>query len=427
MCYLRLTITLLTLSASVHAIPSVFRALQREAKNIGIFNVVKFPNSVCEANGNDIFGTCYTEAECSERGGTSSGSCADGFGVCCVISITCGQTSNENCTYLMLNNQRNADMANNCNYKICPVHDTVSRIRLDLQTFVIGAPEVPNDQSGAAADPVGTGAGVGDCTGDSFSVSTGVGISSPVICGTNSGQHLFVDTDGKACATVSLTFGGANSQRNLNIHVTQFDRADEMGGPSGCLQYYTELTGTIRTFNWQTDAASSTHLSNQNYDVCIRRGLDRCVICYSAEISLAAGIAGSFGLSVGTDAALADAMVDSFCSTDYLSIPNGQMVAGAGAAAKGGVVNNNAVVMVGNDKFCGRIFGIQAAAASQSICTQSAPFKLSVFTDGNEDLADVAGEQGNNQANVNEISTAAANEPLGTQGFSIGFAQISCS
>ena len=58
---------------------------------------------------------------------------------------------------------------------------------------------------------------------------------------------------------------------------------------------------------------------------------------------------------------------------------------------------------------------------------RSAPFKLSVFTDGNEDLADVAGEQGNNQANVNEISTAAANEPLGTQGFSIGFAQISCS
>ena len=46
------------------------------------------------------------------------------------------------------------------------------------------------------------------------------------------------------------------------------------------------------------------------------------------------------------------------------------MVAGAGAAAKGGVVNNNAVVMVGNDKFCGRILGTQAAAASQSICSK---------------------------------------------------------
>ena len=68
-----------------------------------------------------------------------------------------------------------------------------------------------------------------------------------------------------------------------------------------------------------------------------------------------------------------------------------------------------------------------ASVISRVCYLGSAPFKLSVFTDGNEDLADVAGEQGNNQANVNEISTAAANEPLGTQGFSIGFAQISCS
>ena len=29
----------------------------------------------------------YTEAECSQRGGESKGSCADGFGVCC----TCKQ------------------------------------------------------------------------------------------------------------------------------------------------------------------------------------------------------------------------------------------------------------------------------------------------------------------------------------------------
>ncbi len=29
-------------------------------------------------------GTCFTEAECSSRGGTNAGSCASGFGVCCV-------------------------------------------------------------------------------------------------------------------------------------------------------------------------------------------------------------------------------------------------------------------------------------------------------------------------------------------------------
>ena len=31
-----------------------------------------------------MLGTCYTEQECSDRVGTASGPCADGFGVCCV-------------------------------------------------------------------------------------------------------------------------------------------------------------------------------------------------------------------------------------------------------------------------------------------------------------------------------------------------------
>ena len=29
-------------------------------------------------------GTCYTESECEDKGGTAAGSCADGFGVCCI-------------------------------------------------------------------------------------------------------------------------------------------------------------------------------------------------------------------------------------------------------------------------------------------------------------------------------------------------------
>ncbi len=42
----------------------------------------RFPNNACA--GATRNGTCYTEAECSARGGTNSGSCAAGFGVCCV-------------------------------------------------------------------------------------------------------------------------------------------------------------------------------------------------------------------------------------------------------------------------------------------------------------------------------------------------------
>ena len=32
--------------------------------------------------------------------GTSSGTCASGFGVCCVVSKTCGESSSTNNTYL---------------------------------------------------------------------------------------------------------------------------------------------------------------------------------------------------------------------------------------------------------------------------------------------------------------------------------------
>ena len=44
--------------------------------------MVRFPNSVCA--GDAFNGTCYTSEECNDRGGTSSGTCANGYGVCCI-------------------------------------------------------------------------------------------------------------------------------------------------------------------------------------------------------------------------------------------------------------------------------------------------------------------------------------------------------
>ena len=72
-------------------------------------------------------------------------------------------------------------------------------ISLYFQNFVIAPPVVVADQSGQAGNVVvavppnpgatiGTGSAVGDCLTDTFVVS-GSGVSSPVICGTNSGQH----------------------------------------------------------------------------------------------------------------------------------------------------------------------------------------------------------------------------------------------
>ena len=45
--------------------------------DIGIFNVVKFNNDPCDGD-NSKNGTCYTEDECSNKGGKAEGSCAEG-------------------------------------------------------------------------------------------------------------------------------------------------------------------------------------------------------------------------------------------------------------------------------------------------------------------------------------------------------------
>ena len=46
----------------------------------------RFQNGPC-AGGNNMNGTCYTEAECESRGGTNGGTCASGFGVCCICKF----------------------------------------------------------------------------------------------------------------------------------------------------------------------------------------------------------------------------------------------------------------------------------------------------------------------------------------------------
>ena len=51
---------------------------------ISLFSVVHFKNKECTAT-SGLTGTCYSSTDCSDNGGTASGNCAAGFGVCCVV------------------------------------------------------------------------------------------------------------------------------------------------------------------------------------------------------------------------------------------------------------------------------------------------------------------------------------------------------
>lgn len=355
----------------------------RDEKIFSFLNLVKIPNDVCAGTSRN--GTCYLADECTERGGVASGTCGQGYGVCCVIELSCGGKSSDNNTHLIQSAKSTftAD-ERSCDYKICPQATDVTRIRFDFEVFVLNAPALATAVAAAVLTPAYLGT-VGRCLTDSFALD-----GSPEICGTNTGQHMIVDSDGMNCVAVMFNIGSnTDVSRSWTIVATQYRAGEEdmsMAGPSGCLQYFTATTGSIKSFNFpdvdvddEAVIADATHLANQRYDICIRRNTGNCQICYwPADPIAAGGVAaaadqGSFGVSVidPLSGALMSA-VDSSCSTDFLSITNGGL--------KGTATRDS------NQKYCGRFFNTDSntGAAHATICTSALPFTVGVTFDNVE-------------------------------------------
>ena len=72
------------------------------SEQFSLFSIVQFPNDECTSSSSSTtLGTCLTSSECANNGGSADGSCASGFGVCCVISTsTCGASVSTNLTYI---------------------------------------------------------------------------------------------------------------------------------------------------------------------------------------------------------------------------------------------------------------------------------------------------------------------------------------
>merc|ERR1719400_2615637 len=308
----------------------------REGKVLPVFQVIKFPNDVCA--GATRNGTCYTSEECSTKGGTSDGSCASGFGVCCVFALSCGGSASENQTYLIQSSV--TTLTSPCKYTICPVSTDICRIRFDFTTMVlVGAVAGTVTAAATAVGAAGTlnGPLIGDCVDDQFSITGGMGRGTPTICGTNTGYHMIVDADstGNTCHTALFNIGGTTTtSRSWNVLITQYSCGDtDSSGWPGCLQYYTATANNIQSFGFPptitTVTSGVTHLTNQHYDICIRRASGSCYICYSPTI-IAAILAAigtpviaqiSFGVSIGATAANPASLISNTCTQDWIEIP----------------------------------------------------------------------------------------------------------
>jgi len=169
----------------------------RESKALfNIFQITTFPNEECAAT-NGLYGTCLSASECNGLGGLSAGKCAQGFGLCCVLSSnSCGDTISRNLTYI-----RNPGYpatyseAGDCEWKITKSQENICQIRLDFETMEIADPNV-----------VDTGL-TGRCETDTFQgIQAQTGSDTPLICGYNTGQHLYLDAGAYTSSEASVKF-----------------------------------------------------------------------------------------------------------------------------------------------------------------------------------------------------------------------------
>lgn len=355
-------------------------------------------------------------------GGTTDGSCASGFGVCCVFALACGDTAAENSTYIV---QASATAVTSpCTYTICKCSNNICRLRYDFTTFVLanavaGTVTVAGTAGTTAASQ--TGASIGDCLTDQFTISAPGSAGTPVICGANGGYHMIVDAS-EACHTVNFNIGGVTTTtRKWDIKVTQYSCGDyDNSGWPGCLQYYTATSSKVQNFAFPTSSTTVTtavtHLSNQKYEICIRRAAGYCYICYSPKSSTGttAAIQQSFGLSIGGIAASSSAQLNTDCSTDYLEIPFGNTKTIAAITTPSTTATNI-------NRFCGRFFStITDDKNSLTVCSRHSPFRIGVNLDSDEATGATKAKE---MTNANEQNGV----PGGIVGFQLEYFQVACA
>merc|ERR1719367_510544 len=204
---MRLLLISIAILCFFQATTAVESERSRDGKLLSLFNIVTFPNAPCDADTKN--GTCYTAEECSQKGGSNDGSCASGYGVCCTFALNCGQQSSENNTYF----ESKGTESGSCTLKICPCNDNICQLRLDFETFVLTGPST--DATAKCANTGGNCIGLiakvdsaesGQCKTDLFSVSNPGGSAPPAICGTNTNEHMYVDSN-VACNDLSILLG----------------------------------------------------------------------------------------------------------------------------------------------------------------------------------------------------------------------------
>merc|ERR550532_972213 len=326
---------------------------------LSLFTIVSFKNDACQSGtGNN--GTCYSSSDCSKLGGTASGSCASGFGVCCLFTKTCGGSTNNNCTYFQNSGYPSTyDSVGSCQLTVNKCDSSVCQLRLDMDNFVLAQPEQTDHQ----------------CQDDQFIVSGGSPI--PAICGTNSGAHMYVDMGLATNNPITLTVVTSRNSfsRSFSIKVTQIDCTSLNKAGDGCLQYFTGVSGNVFSYNYND--GSELQLSNTDYTICVRMERNFCGIQYTACPDTVNSPAMSFSITGGSPAE--GSVVGTNCATDWITVPC--------ATNSNQPTTQSGTPSVCVDRICGMVFNSVTAASTTTsvpVTSYSKPFNIRVHTDSLE-------------------------------------------
>lgn len=257
---LGLTVVLVVALASRAFSDTSLETNSRDKRFLSLFSVVQFKNNECTAT-SGLTGVCYSSTDCSDLGGTTSGNCAAGFGVCCIISVAaCGGTVSYNATYIQNTNYPSTitSTANSCAYTVNYCNTNICQLRLDFENLVLA---VTN----------------GAVTTDYVAVAGPTDQDPPAIAGTNTGYHMYVETARSTTATtITVTTSSSTSTaQSWQIKVSQIECDSTSKAPEGCTQFFTSDSGTIYSYGYPNE------LDSQENTICIRSNANKCKVDYT--------------------------------------------------------------------------------------------------------------------------------------------------
>jgi len=226
----------------------------RDGKFLSVFQIVRFQNLMCTASSGEV-GTCYTEKECTSKGGTASGTCAEGFGVCCIFTLSeSGSTVSEDNTYIQNPGYPAGAPVGMYMYNLGKCDAGVCQYKITFEDFEISGPAN------------------GDCTNDTLMFSGFDDVSTRVVpmtlCGSLTGQHIYVSVKA-VTEDPKMVINIVQMDSHWRIRIDQIPCTEtENLAPRGCLTYEMGEQGTLSSFN--NNGGNGELINDQRFCHCIQ-------------------------------------------------------------------------------------------------------------------------------------------------------------